>query len=202
MAMAFPSVRSGRRTSRSRSQRRNSSGSTEWVASISYVTMQSDVVNWVAFEIVPNIHVQTMTSPTYLGGHVEVLANVTATAPETSAQGVVALGICVLPQRTLEAALGAALGDPAPIPLPFSDAEGDWPYHRFFYLSGTGADGTLDPRHTNSSLVRFHDVARSKRKLSEDDALVGVAEFVGSVIVPPTGFANLVVTSRVLLRQA
>lgn len=201
MAMVFPSARSGRRRSRTSNRSRSSSGSTEWVASTSYITLTAGSVEVVPYALVPNSLIKTMTSPTYLGGHVEVLAMANASPPETIGQGSLALGICVLPERTFNAS-GAGLPADATIPLPFSDAEGDWPYHRMFSVSVTGTGGLVDASYSPTSAVRFHDVARSKRRLSEDDVVVGIIELYGTPLVPPTGQINVQLHTRLLLRQA
>lgn len=201
MVQAPSRSRSPRRSSTARSRR--SSGSTEWVASNSLLSMSPET-NWLAAPVVLNSTIQSMTSPTYLGGHLDVVIQAAELAPFPPAVGGVALGLAVIPQRTLEAALAATgANPPSPIPLPWSDAEGDWPWLRFCYVSALGMDQTVAAtNHSDLSVVRFHDVARSKRRLSEDDALVLVTELVGTGSFPVQGVFCLSVTTRLLLRQA
>lgn len=198
MAVVLPSRSRGRTRSRNSSRRRSSSGSTEWVASNSYVTAHAPDVPVVLFEVVPNAVIKTMTSPTFLGGHVEVLASAMTVPPDVYATSSVGLGICVLPQRTFET---WTPGDPPTFPLPWSDAEGDWPYLRIFYLIGSDLAGASSDLVTDRSVVRFHDVARSKRRVTEDDALVGIVEMFGTTAVPPQGAVSVEIATRLLLRQ-
>jgi len=167
------------------------------------ITLTWDTVPWIAFPLIPNETIATMTEPTFLGGYVDLMVTAVDVAPAVPpAQSSFAFGIRPLPQRTLEAAQ-ATVGGAAPIPLPFSDAEASWPYVRYGYVSTAGIDtaARTSGSHDDLSLVRMHDLIRSKRKLSEDDALVGIVELLGVAALPPTGNVCFAVHSRLLLKQ-
>lgn len=190
---------------RARSGRRSSSrtsGSTEWVASSSSFAISS-TVNWLVAPVIPNSVIASMTSPTFLGGHIECVMCGSTQAPGPPAVGTVGFGIMAIPQRTLEAAQAVVSPDPAPVALPFSDAEASWPYLRYVPINTLASDQTtpvVDPGIC--SAARFHDVVRSKRKLSEDDALVWILEYIGTEFFPAQGIVCIQVSTRFLLRQA
>lgn len=202
---ALSSSRSFRKRRSGSSFRRSSSGSTEWVGSVSMITLTWDTVAWVAFPLVSNEQIKTMTSPTYLGGFYDILVTAIDVPPAVPpAQGSWAFGVRPMAQRTFEAALAAPLAGAAPIPLPFQDSEASWAVWRAGYVSTAGND--LAASATNAwsdlSLVREHLVSRSARKLTEDDALVGVVEVFGNSALPPTGNICFHIATRLLVRQA
>lgn len=202
---------SSRRTrsgSRRGSFRRSSSSSTEWVATSHAITLTWDTVPWAVVNLLPNEVLTDLTDPTYLGGFFDLLVTAIDVPPAVPpAQSSWAFGVRPLPLRTFDAAVagaGSPTDDPdRPVPLPWTDAEGDWAYLRYGYNSTAAVDLAARPAgaHDELSLVRIHDLARSKRKLKADELLAGVFEIFGSATLPPTGNICFQLHSRLLVRQ-
>lgn len=198
--MAQVSVRpASRRSSRRGSTRRRSSGGTEWILTSHELTL-SVAVPEVAVLLIPNEIINFSTSPTYLGGHYDVVANVSDAGGGLPSQGFVSIGVRALPLRSFDAFDGVP---PSELPLPWTDGEGSWAYHRMFYLSAQAATGgnVAAAEHSLLNTVRFHDVARSARRLATDEVLALVAEFSGTPTNPPTGGVCLAIAARVLMRE-
>lgn len=205
MVSLVPRART-RGRSRSSGPRRSSSGGTEWVLTSHLFTVTPAVPN-VGLLLVPNEIVNFMTSPTYLGGHIEVMAQASYVDPPPS-QGFISLGIRAVPLRTWDIYNSAGSGpvEPSELPLPWSDGEGSWAYHRQFYLSTGGAAGNpafpeFRDVHSITNTVRFHDLARSARRLNTDEVLVMLVELSGTPINPPTGSVCGAVSARLLLKE-
>lgn len=201
MAQVAHSVRT-RGRSRRVSTRRGSSGGTEWILT-SHIFTLTPTVPHLAVLLVPNEILNFMTAPTYLGGHIEVCANAVLSPPDPPGQGFVSLGIRPLSLRSFEAFDGIP---PSELPLPWTDGEGSWAYHRMFYISAgsidvSSAGATGATEHSVFNTVRFHDVARSARRLQTDEVLAMVAELSGIDPLFATGNICVAVTARVLLRE-
>lgn len=167
---------------------------TEWVPSLSsfQVTPAAPVFG---LPLIPNEVVKTMTEPTFYGGYLDV--TVMADRLEgTDSLGVVSLGIHVLPQRVTEASVPSW-------PLPFSDAEGDWPFLRNYLVVSNPADAGTTGGLPNFDLqvVREHHRLRSRRRVTEDDVVFLVAELLTGPPIVPAGQICLTVFARLLMRQ-
>lgn len=191
MAMLMGSRTRGR--SRRRSGRRTGPA-TEWVPAVTAFSL-SPATPFICLPLIPNATITELTEPVYWGGHLEVFARADI-IDDVPATGVVALGLRVLSQRTVTTA------DPASVPLPFSDGEGDWPWLRYIALSsfpgvylGTNIFSDI------AGTVRFHDLLRAKRRLTEDDEVALVAELLPGPPITSTGQICFVIGSRLLLRQ-
>lgn len=192
------------------SSRRSSSGSTEWVATAHFLTLTWDTLPWAVFNLIPNEVATDLTDPTYLGGFFDVVVTAIDVPPAVPpAQASFAIGVRPLPLRTYDAAVelqggvGGTAAPDRPIPLPWTDGEGNWSYLRYGYVSTAGSDLAVhtDNHHDDLSLVRIHDMARSKRKLASDELLAGVVEIFGAPTLPPTGNVCFAIHARLLLRQ-
>jgi len=202
MAIAFPRQVRTRGRSRGSSRRRSSGTGTEWILTAHLLSL-SPTVPHTAVQLVPNEIINFMTSPTYLGGHFEVMAQAIISPPDEPGQGFVSVGVRALPLRSFDSYI-AQPSDPAEIPLPWSDGEGSWAYHRMFYVTAGGIDASAPStalEHSLANTVRFHDLARSARRLATDEVLVLVAELSGTPVFPATGAVCLAITARVLLKE-
>lgn len=203
MAAVFRPARRSRGRSSGGSRRRSSGTGTEWILT-SHLLSLSPTVPHTAVLLVPNEIINFMTSPTYLGGHFDVLAQAIVSTPDGPGQGFVNLGVRALPLRSFDSYIAQPDLASVEIPLPWSDGEGSWAYHRSFYVTAGNIDLSTPTAATEHSLVsaaRFHDIARSARRLNTDEVLALVAELSGTSVFPQSGTICLAITARVLLKE-
>lgn len=190
--------------SRGGSRRRSSGTGTEWILT-SHLLSLSPTVPHAAVQLVPNEIINFMTAPTYLGGHFDLLGQAMTVAPDGPGAGFLSVGVRALPLRSFDAYINQPALDHVEIPLPWTDGEGSWAYHRMFYLSSTNIDSTVVGggalEHSDASTFRIHDVARSARRLNTDEVLAMVVEFSGTSVYPAQGHVCLAVNARLLLRE-
>lgn len=143
---------------------------------------------------VPNGQIQDMTEPTLVHGWIDWSVVIQTSTVLPAAAGYLAIGLHVIPTTV------SILTD---IPGPFSNADGDWLYHRVVPLFKQ--DGAQFPNTegylANTSSVRVHDEVKSARKLHEDDIVSLVYELVDADVTGIDINCFLLACYRYLLRQ-
>lgn len=144
---------------------------------------------------IPNGLIQDMTEPTLVHGWIDWSVVFQSETVLPAAAGYLAIGLHVLPTTV------ATITD---IPGPFSNADGDWLYHRVVPLVKQDASvwPNIEGMLANTASVRVHDEVRSARKLHEDDIVSLVYELIDANFTGIAIRANLLACYRYLLRQA
>lgn len=185
----------GRRRSR-RPFFRRSTGGTEWVSGHTLFSLAAPASPTNAFPIVPNAVIKGYTSPTFLGGYLTWAIQATQLDGDLAPSfAFVYMGLRVQPERT-------TLAGPDAGPLPFSDGEASWPWHRQIMVSnGLPDPAAIATAWSDSNFVRGADRVRSKRRLTDDDELVLITELSGVGAFPPSGGICVSVAFRLLIKE-
>lgn len=187
----------------SRSSRRRTSSHTQWNVTSYLLTLTPPTVSFATSDVIPNELVKTFTGVTLVGGYAEISVAALSAAPAPLAIGFVTMGLRVLPRRTIAEFLEDDTDATPGIPLPFDDGEGSWPWWREVFVTSGGPDGTSTPLtdYGPANFYRSLDPIRSKRRMTEDDALCLVVQAHGTPLVPAQGQICVSLTFRLLLRE-
>lgn len=138
-----------------------------------------------------NASLADMTSPTLVGGFVDLTAGVrNAVVDNDGSAGYLIVGLRVLP---------ATLTTISEMPDPFNEDEGSWFWYRSLPMMNHGENGA-DTGGTVAS-VRVHDQIRSKRRIGEDEQISLVYTWLDADYTVNDAYCDFLFTCRLLFRE-
>lgn len=180
---------------RSSSRPLRKSGSTEWANSILdplvFLTSASPKG---ASIFVPNGIIQDMTSPTLVHGWIDLAVWIETVTILPASAAYIFVGLRVVPDTLVTV---------AETPGPFTQADGNWFFHRVFPLAKLSGSNYPNSEGQIGGLTGYaiHEEVKSARVLHEDEKVVLVYELVDADYSGLDVVVYLLANFRYLLRQ-